>query len=266
MATPFRRPGDRLAADQEFAAVELGQAGDAAQERGLAAAARADDAEDFLVADGKIERAERRHGAVEKQLARVARDDHAGIDAEQIECATDRLVDDVVHALRARIEAGHRRHHDRAVAGRLVDERDVAGVQRRLAEHQDQAAAFLEAHVGGAHDQVVRIAVGDPAQSFHRARRDQHALGAERAARDRSAHILVTMHDVRKGTHVIRHVVGFLHHCACRGGRDDQVGFENLETAQKLERAHAIDDPGRPGYRHNQPSGLCFCQRTAPEP
>ncbi len=71
----LRRAGDGLAADQQLAAGDLGQSGDAAQEGGLAAAARADHAQDLLRANREIERAERHHGAVEEQLAGVARDD-----------------------------------------------------------------------------------------------------------------------------------------------------------------------------------------------
>src|SRR6185312_8528871 len=68
---------DGPARQHERALADLGQAGDAAQERRLAAAARADDAEDFLVADGEIELAEGDDGAVEEELARVLRDDRA---------------------------------------------------------------------------------------------------------------------------------------------------------------------------------------------
>ena len=74
----LRRSRDRLAADGQLAAGDFGQARDAAQERGLAAAARADDAEDFLLAHREIERAERHHGAVEEHLARISRDDCLG--------------------------------------------------------------------------------------------------------------------------------------------------------------------------------------------
>src|SRR3954453_791858 len=74
-----RRPRNRRAADQQFAAGDFGQTRDAAQERGLAAAAWADDAEDFLFANDEIERAKRRDGAVEEHLARVARDDGVGV-------------------------------------------------------------------------------------------------------------------------------------------------------------------------------------------
>ncbi len=48
MATPSGGPVDRLAVDRERAGAELGQARDAAQQRGLAAAARADDAHNLV--------------------------------------------------------------------------------------------------------------------------------------------------------------------------------------------------------------------------
>jgi hypothetical protein len=71
----LRRSAHRLSRNRQFAAGEVGEARDAAQHGGLAAAARADDAEGLLVVHRKIERAKRHHGAVEEQLARIARDD-----------------------------------------------------------------------------------------------------------------------------------------------------------------------------------------------
>src|SRR5436190_16442285 len=62
-------------ADLKFAARQIRQARDAAQERGFAAAARADDAEDFLVMDDKIDLTDGHNSAIEKHLARVFGDD-----------------------------------------------------------------------------------------------------------------------------------------------------------------------------------------------
>src|ERR1700730_9745674 len=77
----FRWSRNQSAADQQFAAGEIGQAGDAAQECGLAAAARADDAEDLLVVNTNVELTEGHHGAVQEHLAGVPGDDcrRAGI-------------------------------------------------------------------------------------------------------------------------------------------------------------------------------------------
>src|SRR5262249_34592604 len=66
------RARHRLAADQELSAAEVGQPSDATQECGFAAAARADDAEDFLPANVEGELAERDDRAIEEQLARIA--------------------------------------------------------------------------------------------------------------------------------------------------------------------------------------------------
>jgi hypothetical protein len=73
------RAGHRLAADGEGATADIRQAGDATQERRLAAAAGADDAEDFLIANGQRKLVERHHGSIEKQLAGVVRNDDGGI-------------------------------------------------------------------------------------------------------------------------------------------------------------------------------------------
>src|SRR5260221_6934725 len=54
---------------QDAPVAELDQSGDAAQERGLAAARRADDAQDLVALDGQRELMESHHGAIEKQLA-----------------------------------------------------------------------------------------------------------------------------------------------------------------------------------------------------
>ena len=67
-----RRPACRAPG---AAGAEIGQAGDAAQERGLAAAARADDAQDLIAPDLERQLTERHHRAVEEQLACSFRDD-----------------------------------------------------------------------------------------------------------------------------------------------------------------------------------------------
>ncbi len=75
MATPRGGPLTGAPPTQKLAAAQVDEAGDAAQQRRLAAAARADDAERLAVAHLEIELAERGDGAVEKQLARVRGDD-----------------------------------------------------------------------------------------------------------------------------------------------------------------------------------------------
>src|SRR5262249_54573628 len=68
---------DGLAVDADSAATQGDQAGDAAQQRRLAAAGRADDAERLVLADREIEVAEGDDGAFLEELARLLDDDFA---------------------------------------------------------------------------------------------------------------------------------------------------------------------------------------------
>ena len=76
MATPSGgRPATGVPSTVSVPVAEIGEAGDAAQQRGLAAAARADDAQDLVARDRERELPERHHGAVEEQLGGVVGDD-----------------------------------------------------------------------------------------------------------------------------------------------------------------------------------------------
>src|SRR5215470_4664885 len=67
---PVGRAGaDRLAVDEKCAAAEIGEARDAAQKRGLAAARGAHDAHDLVAFDRKRQLMEGDDGAIEKELA-----------------------------------------------------------------------------------------------------------------------------------------------------------------------------------------------------
>jgi hypothetical protein len=66
-----RPAGDRPAMHEQLAGAEIGQAGDAAQERGLAAARRADHAHDLVAPDRERELMKGDDSAVEEELARA---------------------------------------------------------------------------------------------------------------------------------------------------------------------------------------------------
>ena len=76
-----RPSGHRLAMDQELAAAQIGEAGDAAQQRGLAAARWTHHAHDLVALDRERQLVERDHGAVEEQLAGALGDDRGRIGA-----------------------------------------------------------------------------------------------------------------------------------------------------------------------------------------
>src|SRR5215831_17286171 len=67
---PVGRPcTDRFAVDEKPAAAEIGEARDAAQKRGLAAARGAHDAHDLVALDRKRQLMEGHDGTIEKELA-----------------------------------------------------------------------------------------------------------------------------------------------------------------------------------------------------
>ena len=77
------------------------------------------------------------------------------------------------------IETGIGGHDGHAHARQLEHVFQVDDGQRHLAVHQDQFAAFLEHHVGGAFQQIVAAALGDGRQGTAGAGADHH--GARRA-------------------------------------------------------------------------------------
>ena len=68
---------DRLAVHQQLAVAQVGEPGDAAQQGGLAAAGRADDAHDLVAPDLQRKLVKGDHGAVEEELGRIVGDDGA---------------------------------------------------------------------------------------------------------------------------------------------------------------------------------------------
>ena len=66
---------DRLAVHQQLAVAQVGQPGDTAQQGGLAAAGRTDDAHDLVAPDLQRQLMKGDHGAVKEQLGRVVGND-----------------------------------------------------------------------------------------------------------------------------------------------------------------------------------------------
>jgi len=62
-----------------------------------------------------------------------------------------------------------------------------------LANAQDQWPALLQAHIGGALDEVISGAVGDPPQRSHAARQDDHGIRGIRATRYIGSDIVIVL-------------------------------------------------------------------------
>lgn len=162
-------------------------------------------------------------------------------DAELIKRPADALADDVAERLGSVVERRHRRQDDGPDLSRARHQTQVSEVQRRLAEHQHQRPALLQGDVGGADEQVLRIAVGDTRERLDRAGGDDHARGLERAAGDRRGQIFVAVAHAGKGAHVARRHVELEAERAQPGFADDQMG-RDAEVLERLEQLDAVDD------------------------
>ena len=173
-------------------------------------------------------------------------------DVEQVEHATDRVVDQVVDGFAAAVKSGHRRENHAAHQCHRFHVADVGEVQRRFTRQQHQAAAFLEDDVGGTGDQVVGQRVSDAGQGFHRTRCDHHAGGNEGAAGDGSADVAHVVGDIGELVQRLAVHAVFLPGIEHAGFGDDEMRFPAADAAQAFKDADAVDRARRAGHGDDQ--------------
>src|SRR5688500_4294652 len=179
------------------------------------------------------------------------------LDVEEIEHAPHRVVHQVVDGLGAAVERRHRREDDPAHLGDGLHVADVREVERRLARDEHQPPPLLQDDVGGAADQIVGEPVGHRGERLHRARRDYHAGGDERAARDRCADVAHVVHHVGELGDVLARELVLLPGVEHARVGDDEERLPAAHRAQPFQDAQAVDRPGGPGHRHDEtPRGL----------
>ena len=91
------------------------------------------------------------------------------------------VVHEVIDLLGPVIEGGHGRQDHRPHLRQSREHAQVAQMQRALADHEDQRAAFLERHVRRARDERISQTVGNRRGRLDAARHDHHAIGLEGA-------------------------------------------------------------------------------------
>ena len=114
--------------------------------------------------------------------------------AQRRDDLADDVIDCVLQRLRPRVEAGHRRQHDRAGLGELEQPAQVDPRERRLARHNHERSALLERHVADAMDERARGAEGDMRHRRHRARADHGGVGEAAAAGRRRREVVGGVH------------------------------------------------------------------------
>jgi hypothetical protein len=107
------------------------------------------------------------------------------------EDAADILGDEVVDRFGRVIERGDGGHDDGSGLLRAKHVFEMDAIERRLADAEDELAAFLEANIGGAGKEVVAQAAGDGGESADRAGNDDHGVHGIAAGGDGRADVFI---------------------------------------------------------------------------
>src|SRR5262249_22919543 len=103
-------------------------------------------------------------------------------DPEEIQDSADAMVDHLVERRRPIVERRDRRSDDSAELGNHGHRPQVPDVERRLSDHQDEAAMLLQYNVSSAGEEIRGDARGDGREAADGAGGDDHACGLEGAA------------------------------------------------------------------------------------
>ncbi len=132
------------------------------------------------------------------------------VEAELIEHAADDMVDEVVESLGPVVKSRGGRENDGADAGKREHILQMNLAERAFARQKDELAALLQCHVRGPADERIAEACPDASERLHTARRDKHAIGFERAARNAGGLILVLVNNGSKLFDFIYAGIGFV--------------------------------------------------------
>ena len=175
--------------------------------------------------------------------------------SELVQDSQNGLVDDVIDHLWVTIERRHRRENHDAHARKLQHIFEVNVAQGRLAHDQDQFAAFLEHHVGGAVNESVAMALRDGGERSDAARADHHTLGHKGAAGNGRALVLRCI--VVRGhlVDLLNGVGRLVDQCAGAPVAEHEMGLD-LGMLQDLQEAHPENGARGPGDPDDQTDKL----------
>ena len=178
--------------------------------------------------------------------------DPSRVDIEEIQAPPNRVINHFIDAGWLGIERRNGWHDDRANFRDRGHVAAVGEVKRRLAQHEDQAPAFFQRHVGSAGDQCSAGARSNFAQRLGGTRRDDHAARTERAARNRRGDIVIGVNMVGEQMNVFQLEVAFVGKRHHGRPRHDEMCLE-IEFAKRLEQTDTVWMPRRAGYCDDKP-------------
>jgi hypothetical protein len=147
------------------------------------------------------------------------------LDAEVVEDLADGLIDNVFDGLGLMVKGGHRWQNVGSHIGGQAHQPQMAFVQRRFPDDQNQLALLFQGHIGSPHQQVFVVRVGDARQGFDGAGNHHHALGEKRSAGYRSGEVLGVIDEIGHGRHLARRIGSLDLDVQPAGFGNDQVGF-----------------------------------------
>ena len=171
--------------------------------------------------------------------------DEIVVQAEEIQHATHRVIDDLVDRLGTVIQRGHGGHHDGPDLDRLNEKPCMSEMEWCFARKQHEAAAFLEGHVCGPKQEVVGVRVGDTRERLHGTRHHDHPHRSERTGRKRGSNVSHIMDPVGERLDVCEREVGFQFDGAVRSTADDEMRLDVVPIAKDLEKPDPVDDVAR---------------------
>ena len=177
--------------------------------------------------------------------------------------AVDVVTGNVFNRLRVIVKRGNHREDGGPGLGYGGHVAQVDQVQGRLADAQHQAAALLQADIGGAFDQVPGRAVRDSGQRAHRAGEHDHSSGRVGAAGDGGSDVLMFQQMDLAGAiageeqpveqAAAAGTAGLLgQHAQGAGGDHELDALDARVVFQGAEQLHGEDGAAGAGHGHNQ--------------
>lgn len=187
-----------------------------------------------------------RHNGTSANAAPSA--DKGRFDTELVEDFGDGMVDQIRDGLGTDIEAGHRWKHHGTGLRDLGHQTQVAKMEWCLTDDQDKFAAFLQAHVGSAGNEICGVRIRNRAKGLDRTWGNRHPIRHKSAGRNRRTDVGFLVNDIGHVSHLVCRGFGLVIDCGGCALRNYYVGLNIGDLFQNLDESNSIN--GSAGSRN----------------
>ena len=128
--------------------------------------------------------------------------------------------------------------------------------ERRLARHEDERTALLEADIARAQQEVVAVARDEAGERLHAARKDEHAERLVGAARDGRGEIMAVVADVSECLDLRARERRLRAEVFPSSIRRDELRLDLRPSPQGAQEARRHDDAARAADADDEAAGL----------